>query len=132
DRSVLLTVPVSTRDNHGLSMYWQAASDFRFAQPFGYLLHPGPGGVTTALKYPSALERLFRPLTVGTPVPPRSSAGDLRAEMRAWHVAAVVVMPTHGFGQDVRVLGRILQRPPEMIDGAAVWFHPGYPVSRPT
>jgi len=131
-RSVLLTVPVSTRDNHGLSMYWQAESNFRFAQPFGYLLHPAPGGATTVLKYPSALERLFRPLTVGSQVPPRSAGGELRAEMRAWHVAAVVVMPTPGFGRDVRVLVGILQRPPELIDGAAVWFHPGYPGSQPS
>jgi len=124
-RSVILTVPITTRDNHGLSMYWQAESDFRFVQPFGYLLHPGPGGVSTDLKYPSALEILFRSLTVGTAVPSHPSAAALRSEIRAWRVAAVVVMPTPGFSHEVRVLDGILQRQPQMIDGAAVWFQPG-------
>lgn len=123
--SVILTVPVATRENHGLSMYWRAESNFRFAQPFGYLLHPGPGGSTTFLKYPSPLESLFRSLAVGTAVPGRPSAAALRSEIRAWHVAVIVVMPTPGFRHDVRVLQGILQRRPHLIDGAAVWFQPG-------
>lgn len=123
-------MPITTRDNHGLSMYWQAETEFRFAQPFGYLLHPGPSGITTDLKYPSPLEALFRALTYRSGLSNLASDAVLRSGLRTWHVAAVVVMPTQGFGQDVRVLGRILQRPPEMIDGAAVWFHPGFPISK--
>jgi hypothetical protein len=108
-------------------MFWQAESDFRFVQPFGFLLHPGPGGITTPFNYPSPLESLFHGLTVGGSVPGQISAVALRAQFQAWHVAAVVVMPSRRFSGEVRLLVTILQRTPRLIDGAAVWLDPGGP-----
>ena len=123
--SVIITLPIGTRANHGLAMFWQAESDFRFVQPFGFLLHPGPGGITTPLNYPSPLERLFHSLSNGGPLPRHATNGILRAQLRAWHVAAVVVMPSRRFSGEVRLLGTILQRKSRLIDGAAVWLYPG-------
>ncbi|MHB1638352.1 MAG: hypothetical protein ACYCUD_00755 [Candidatus Dormibacteria bacterium] len=125
--SVIMTLPIGTRVNHGLAMFWQAESNFRFVQPFGFLLHPGPGGITTPFNYPSPLERLFHGLTVGGSVPGQTSPRALRAQFRAWRVAAVVVMPGREFSRDVQVLNAVLVRKPEVIDGAAVWLQPGSP-----
>ena len=126
-----MTLPIGTRANHGLAMFWQAESDFRFVQPFGFLLHPGPGGITTPLNYPSPLESLFHGLTNDGSLPPHATDGILRAQLRAWHVAAVVVMPSLEFSGEVRLLGTILRRKPQLIAGAAVWLDPGSP-ARPT
>jgi hypothetical protein len=123
--SVVVSIPWSTRGNHGLTMYWQAESGFRFAQPFGYLLHAGPGGVSTDLNTPSPLEKVVSQLTLNQAVTTRPRSGALLVQLRRWHVAAIVVTRRHGFDFDVSTLKSLLGRSPKTIAGAAVWFYPG-------
>lgn len=123
--SAIVTVPITTRANHGLTMYWQAVSQFRYAQPFGFLLHPGPHGIVTDNNPRSPLERLLAALSEGRAAPPGTDAGAVRAQLRAWGIAALVVVPQARLSEDVSALRGILGRSPEMVEGAAVWLRPG-------
>ncbi|MDA8332864.1 MAG: hypothetical protein M0027_16975 [Candidatus Dormibacteraeota bacterium] len=122
--AVIVTVPRSTRDNHGLTMYWQAQSSFRYAQPFGYLLHPGPRGVMTFFNAPSPLETLVTSLTLNRPVSAAVTPAALATQLRDWDVAAIIITPRRGFQGEVSVMARLLGAPPKMVAGSAVWFHP--------
>ncbi len=121
----IVTVPITTPDNHGLTMYWQAVLGFRYAQPFGYLLHESPGGVLTDANPPSPLEAVLSQMSAGNPAPSGVSSAEVRSQLRSWRIAALVVTPQRGLAAEVRSWEGILGRPPRMIDGAAVWFSPG-------
>lgn len=122
--AVIVTVPRSTRNNHGLTMYWQAESNFRYSQPFGYLLHPGPRGVMTFFDAPSPLETLVTSLTLNRPVPATVTPAALATQLRDWDVAAIIIAPRRGFQGEVSVMARLLGAAPKMVARSAVWFHP--------
>lgn len=122
--SVIVTIPRSTRNNHGLTMYWQAESDFRFAQPFGYLLHSGPRGITTFLNAPSPLEDFVTQLTLNLGVNSSVTRQALASAFRRWRIRAVIITPRHGFQSEVDVASPLLGAPPRYISGAAVWMDP--------
>ncbi len=121
----VLTIPITTRENHGLAMYWQAEQGFRYSQPFGYLLRPGPGGVLTDNLSPSPLANLATALSSGDAHPVGVSAAAVRLELRRLGVRALVLMPSAQFAADERELRGILGQSPELVDGAAIWLQPG-------
>ncbi|MDA8394157.1 MAG: hypothetical protein M0T72_02765 [Candidatus Dormibacteraeota bacterium] len=121
----VLTIPITTRENHGLAMYWQAEQGFRYSQPFGYLLRPGPGGVLTDNLSPSPLANLATALSSGDAHPVGVSAAAVRLELRRLGVRALVLMPSAQFAADERELRGILGHSPELVDGAAIWPQPG-------
>ena len=121
--AMVITVPIPTRSNHGISMYWQSEDQFRFKEPFGFLLHPSPSGVYTDNLNPSPLESLFLTLTDDRrPTSPLPRAA-LARQIQDWRVAAIVDVRESGFQNSERVLESLLGQP-RMIDGAAVWLHP--------
>ena len=124
DASVL-TIPITTRDNHGLAMYWQAEAGFRYSQPFGYLLRPGPEGVLTDNLSPSPLANLATALSSGDARPVGVSSAAIRLQLRQLGIRALVLMPSGQFAAQEAELRAILRRSPEMVDGAAVWLQPG-------
>jgi hypothetical protein len=104
-------------------MYWQSEDQFRFKEPFGFLLHPSPSGVYTDNLNPSPLESLFLTLTDDRrPTSPLPRAA-LARQIQDWRVAAIVDVRESGFQNSARVLESLLGQP-RMIDGAAVWLHP--------
>ncbi len=121
----VLTIPITTRENHGLAMYWQAEQDFHYSQPFGYLLRPGPGGVLTDNLSPSPLANLATDLSSGDARPVGISAAAVRLQLRRLGVRALVLMPSTQFAAEERELSGILGLPPELVDGAAIWLNPG-------
>jgi hypothetical protein len=121
----VLTIPITTRDNHGLAMYWQAEAGFRYSQPFGYLLRPGPDGVLTDNLSPSPLANLATALSSGDSRPLGVSSAAVRLQLRQLGVRALVLMPSGQFQAQEAELRAILRRSPEMVDGAAVWLSPG-------
>ena len=121
----VLTIPITTRENHGLSMYWQAEAGFRYSQPFGYLLRPGPDGVLTDNLSPSPLANLATALSSGDSRPVGISATAVRLQLRHLGVRALVLMPSAQFAAEEEELRGVLGRSPELADGAAVWLSPG-------
>ena len=121
----VLTIPITTRENHGLSMYWQAEAGFRYSQPFGYLLRPGPDGVLTDNLSPSPLANLATALSSGDARPVGISAAAVRLQLRQLGVRALVLMPSAQFAAEEEELRGVLGRSPELVDGAAVWLSPG-------
>ncbi len=121
----VLTIPITTRDNHGLAMYWQAEAGFRYSQPFGYLLRPGPEGVLTDNLSPSPLANLATALSSGDARPVGVSSAAIRLQLRQLGIRALVLMPSGQFAAQEAELRAILRRSPEMVDGAAVWLQPG-------
>jgi hypothetical protein len=121
----VLTIPITTRENHGLAMYWQAEQDFHFSQPFGYLLRPGPDGVLTDNLSPSPLANLATSLSLGEVRLSGVSAAPVRLQLRRLGVRELVLMPSARFAAEVEELRTILGRSPKLVDGAAVWLEPG-------
>jgi hypothetical protein len=121
----VLTIPITTRANHGLAMYWQADQGFRFSQPFGYLLRPGPDGTLTDNLSPSPLANLATALSTGEVHPAGISAAAVRLQLRRLGVTALVLMPSARFAAELEELRAILGRSPHLVDGAAIWSDPG-------
>ena len=123
--AAVLTIPITTRQNHGLAMYWQSESGFRYSQPFGYLLRPGAGGILTDNLRPSPLANLATALSLGDPHPSSTSAPAVRRQLRQLGIRALVLMPGPQLGAEEQEWRDLLGRSPELVDGAAVWLDPG-------
>jgi hypothetical protein len=121
----VLTIPITTRENHGLAMYWQVEQGFHFSQPFGYLLRPGPDGVLTDNLSPSPLANLATALSLGDVRPAGVSAAAVRLQLRQLGIRELVLMPSARFAVEVEELQTILGRSPKLVEGAAVWLDPG-------
>ncbi len=121
----VLTIPIANMDNHGMAMYWQVESGFRYSQPFGYLLHPGPGGVFTVYFGPSPLARVATDMSSGDTHTRGISASSLRRQLVQMGVRALVLMPGPHLDAEEREMRGLLGRAPELVDGAAVWLQPG-------
>jgi hypothetical protein len=123
-KSILLAYPVM----NGFvadPMIWQAETAYPYEMVAGYGFIPGPGPHPLGSLPPSPVTDLFGEAQSGCWGPPYCrvpSDRAVRAEMRAWHVDTIVVLPK---GKDYRrlvgVLRRLLGRSPDQLDGAYVW-----------
>jgi hypothetical protein len=120
--ATVVLVPSATRGNHGVSMYWQVLDDFRFKDPFGYMLRPEPGLGYQEAPPPSPLSNVVTSLSSGQK-PSGVPLSKLNAQMQSWHIAAIVVAPGPEYGISLRWFTKYLGEP-ILVDGAAVWLHP--------
>jgi hypothetical protein len=105
------------------AMYWQAEAGMWFRMPEGEAFVPGPYPLYPP---PSATEFALVPLaqTMDPPSSVDSSvARDIRADLRRWGVAAVVVGPMPHRDQAVALMSTVLGRAPEHADGVDVWWN---------
>lgn len=119
---VLVTIPISTVNDHALEMYWQILRGFNFKAPFGVVqvLHHG---VFTNPAPDSALGRYLFDLTVHT-TPRGFNNQQLRQELGNWHVHLLVLVPQTGYQNSLRDLESWLGTPTRVVQGAAVWINP--------
>jgi hypothetical protein len=104
------------------AMYWQAEAGMWFRMPEGEAFVPGPYPLYPP---PSATELALVPLAQTTDPPSSvdpSVARDVRADLRRWNVAAVVVGPMSHRDQAVALVSAALGRAPEHTDGVDVWW----------
>lgn len=121
--AMVIAIPIPTTTNHAVSMFWQSEDQFRFKEPFGFVLHPSANGTYTYILNPSPLESLFLKLTNNQrPASPLPRAA-LAQQLRDWQVAAIVDVNGSDFQNSLQVLQSLLGRP-RLINGAAVWLHP--------
>jgi hypothetical protein len=121
--STLITYPYPSVANPQ-PMVWQAAAHMRFRMPGGYLITPTTHGIATFQPAPSAIEELLGECSEGmsaTAVSP-SAAASVSAQIRAWHVSAVVVPPRQqGNPCAIRVFTYALGKPTRQY-GSYVWM----------
>ncbi len=122
--SVLVTLPPASPATSA-PMVWQAVADYRFKAPFGYTLHPGPGGRGQFGPFPSTFTGIMAQIRRG-PMPRVTAAGirDMRVDLHGWQVRTIV-LPDEAHGhtaQQVDVLTRVLGRAPEHDSGSWVWY----------
>ncbi len=121
--SLVLVLPIPTRENHGAGMIWQAEDGFRYSQSFGYLLRPSAYGYTVALPG-SPLEALAVSLSSGGRMgAPLITKGALRQQLRTLRLAAIIDTPGAREAVDEVILRGYFGRP-RLIDGAYVWLQP--------
>lgn len=133
--SVAVVAPM-TREDHVEAMLWQARSGMRFRMPQGYLFIPGPQpGQNTLKTPPSATAATLLAIGDGSPAPVADSAlkAAIRAEFGRWHVRTVIVGPMAHQEAAVAMLSWVLDRPPEQVGGAYVWWdvEPGAMAAEP-
>jgi hypothetical protein len=119
--SVVLVAPFAVVGSAD-AMYWQAQAAMWFRMPEGEAFVPGPYPLYPP---PSATELALVPLGYGVDSPSGVGAGvarEIRADLRRWKVAAVVVGPMPHRDQAVALVSTVLGRAPAHADGVDVWW----------
>jgi hypothetical protein len=105
-------------------MIWQAETGFPYDTVGGYGFVPGPGPNPLGSLPPSPMTTLFDDAYTGQvgDTIPASRTEAVRRQLRSIGVSAVVVLPKGAaMGNLVRILTVVLGRPPQLVNGAAVW-----------
>jgi hypothetical protein len=105
------------------AMAWQARADMRFAMVGGYIAVDGPGGRPTASGDPTVSGRVLTALEAGFPVQlvPAALTDAARTELHRLHVSTVLLGPMPNLDAADAWLSTLLGRPPQVVDGVAVW-----------
>ncbi len=129
---VALVAPIA-RGPDDRAMLWQAASGMRFALTSGYALHPGLHHAAVPNPPATPLTSVLDALQAGDPLRlPPLALRVLRYRLQDLHTGAVVVGPMRGRARVVRLLTRLLERPPTHSDGVDLWLAVGRPATRGT
>lgn len=110
---------------HAAPLAWQAIEGFPYALVGGYAFVPGPDRRPIGSLPASPLTLVFAAAALGTLAPhlAPSSLTVLRAEIASFDVDAVVVLPRGRLpGRLATLLGEVLGRPSERLDGAWAWL----------
>jgi hypothetical protein len=119
--SVILVAPFAVVGSAD-AMYWQASAAMWFRMPEGEAFVPSPYPLYPP---PSATEFALVRLAEGTVSadnPDSGVAREIRADLRRWNVAAVVVGPMAHRDQAVALMSAVLGRAPAVGDGVDVWW----------
>ena len=120
--SVMVVAPIAIYTD-GSPMLWQALDNFRYSQPFGYILHPDASGSVTNFPYPSALGRVLVAYA-DHQLSPRPDLAAMRADLGRWRVRALLVVTPRAAPATVRLFRLLTDRPPRVVDGADLWRRP--------
>jgi hypothetical protein len=105
---------------------WQAASDFRFKMPEGYVYVPTPSGpITGPVNDPLSYELIALANQVPTAAPTTLSQADrrlYRKDLSTMGVSSVLVGPMQNYDQVVRFFGQLLRRPGQVSGGVTAWY----------
>ncbi|HVC39266.1 MAG TPA: hypothetical protein VNH20_04740 [Candidatus Dormibacteraeota bacterium] len=120
----LVPPPIGSADGQDNSMVWQAEAGFRFRIPWGNIIQAsGQGSVQLTVN--SALGGALIALEEGGRAGASTQALiQMRDELRAWQVTAVVVGPTTGRSQIVHLLEEVLGSAPRQVGGTQLWTLP--------
>jgi hypothetical protein len=105
------------------AMAWQAHSGYRFRMPTGYVIVPGPDGRPSHGPVPTTTSQTVTGVAQGGPVPtmtPELRRG-MAADLQRWGVRYVIVGPMAYERAEVELMTRLLNRPPEEVDGVYLW-----------
>jgi hypothetical protein len=117
--SAAVVLPANyVRPDTGYAVLWQAIDRMAFKMPEGDLVHGGPDGVATNDPDPSPLWTAIKNLQVGTPA---ASVAEVRAQLRALGVRAVVVGPMDHQELAVAFFSAVLELPPVKTGGVYIW-----------
>jgi hypothetical protein len=123
DGAVAVVLPSgSLKPGTGYAVLWQAVDRMAFRMPEGDLVHGDSNGIATNDPPPSPLWTALSQLQRGTP--PASSPTDLddvRAQLQAFGVRAVIVGPMEFQDLAVRYFSRLLAQPPMDTGGVYIW-----------
>lgn len=128
--SVALVAPFSAATVNGQApMYWQAAADWRFKMPEGYIDVPGgadayqPGG-TSPNPPPSATQTLMRAVEDGHDLTMFTDTvqHEMLGELESWTVQTVIVGPMPHQDKMIEVFKKLLGRDPNYQGGVYVWW----------
>jgi hypothetical protein len=128
--SVALIAPFSAATVAGVApMYWQAAADWRYKMPEGYIDVPGgadayePGG-TSPNPPPSATQTLMRAIERGDDLAVFTDAvhREMLAELQSWKVKTVIVGPMPHQDRMIEVFRILLGHEPVSQGGVEVWW----------
>jgi len=119
--SVILVAPFAVVGKAD-AMYWQAEAGMWFRMPEGeafvpspYPLYPPPSATEFALVRLADGSVPLAAIEAGVP-------GQIRDDLRRWHVQAIVVGPMPHRDQVVALLSAVLGRAPSPGDGVDVWW----------
>ena len=130
DGSVALVAPFAASTLNGLTpMYWQAAADFRFKMPEGYIDVPGgagayqPGG-TSPSPPPSATQDVMRGVADGHDLTgfTETVQHEMLGELESWKVQTIIVGPMPHQDRMIEVFRTLLGRDPSYQGGVYVWW----------
>jgi hypothetical protein len=123
--SVLITPYGDTPYLDDLPQVWQAVSGMAFKTQLGMLYAPGPGGQQAGAEMDALGTELHNVGELGAPAP-AALAPSVRetylGDMRAHDVTAVLVGPSPGQDQVVRLMIELLGRPGTSTGGVVVWY----------
>jgi hypothetical protein len=103
-------------------MLWQVAAGMRFKSPGGRFIVPAPGTAGTPPSDGLTLVGRTLVLLAGGHPPPPALRSALRAQLRSWHVRAVLIRPAP---RAVPFFSWLLGRPPDAATGGiAAWYGP--------
>ena len=108
------------------SVRWQAISDMGFRMPDGYLFTPAPPPrISWDPTPPSVTTNTLIAVRYGSkpPLDDPDVRREIRAQLAAWHVQAVVVGPMVNQDAVLSGLTWVLDRPPEPLEGVYVWWN---------
>jgi len=121
--SVAVVLPSGNlKPGTGYAVLWQAVDRMTFRMPEGDLVHGDSNGVATNDPPPSPLWTAISQLQSG--MPPASGPSDLddvRAQLEALGVRAVIVGPMDNQELAVEYFSRLLRQPPIDEGGVFVW-----------
>jgi hypothetical protein len=123
--SVALVAPFARDTNTSEPMLWQAVADMRYRTPAGYATGRLDDGQFGFLPEPTPLSKLMQDIQYGHPIRALDDGtrAELIAELRADHVATVIVGPFDTRDNMVELFTRLLSRPPEHVGGVDIWWH---------
>jgi hypothetical protein len=91
--------------------------------PTGYVIVPAPGGQPSHGPVPTTTSRAVTAVAQGGPVPAMTS--ELRRgmadDLERWGVRYVIVGPMSYESGEVELMTKLLNRPPEAVDGVYLW-----------
>ena len=105
------------------SMVWQVDTGMRFRMPSGYANIPGPNGEIVDTPQDGTAGFFMREVRSGShPALDDATAAAMRADLRRWHVTAVVVGPMPNREEMEGDFTTLLGRPPQRDGGVSVWW----------
>jgi len=127
--STALVAPFDADGTDDSPQVWQAASDFRFRMPEGYVYVPTRNGPTTG-PIPTPLSEQMGLIYIATPSapPPAVTPADRAAfltQMSDWNVTTVLVGPMPNYDLMVRFFQGLLGRPGHYQGEITAWYHVG-------
>jgi hypothetical protein len=119
--STVLVAPYAHDGSTAQPMLWQAAAQMSFTMPEGYFVGVDANGRRTDGPPHTTTSKVMTDIAAGRGLAPARLDSLIRADLRRWKVATVVVGPMPHEQDMVRLFTRVLDAPPRIRGGVYVW-----------